>query len=62
MEVDKLLVKLNFTKEAEKSIFGHDLDSGGELENLDDEMCKSFVQNCYKPSSDQKGVIVSTMD
>ena len=40
--VAELLLKLRFTEEAAKSIVGDGLDSGEELEHLDDYMCNIF--------------------
>ena len=57
----KLLVKLKFTEEASKSIVGNIIDSREELENLDDDMCKSFLQSCRNPGDEQKGVAIYTM-
>ena len=61
MKLAELLVKLKFIEESAKSVVVNGLDSGEELEDLADYMCKIFVQNCRKPSSDQKEVVVSTM-
>ena len=61
LKVAKLLVKFRFTEEAWKSIVGSGVNSKEELEKLDDDMCKIFVQNFRKPGSDQKGVVVSMM-
>ena len=57
----KILVKLKFSEESTKSIVGYGINSGEEIEHLDDDMCKSFPQNFHKPGADQKGVVVSTM-
>ena len=61
LKVVKLLAKLNFTEEDAKSIVGDGFDSREELENLDDNMCKSFIQNCRKPVADHKVVVTSNM-
>ena len=57
----ELLVKLRFTEEAAKSIIVIGLDSGEELDHLDDNMRNSLSQNCRKPGADQNIVVVSTM-
>ena len=57
----ELLVKLRFTEEAAKYIIVIGLDSGEELDHLDDNMGNSLSQNCRKPGADQNIVVVSTM-
>ena len=61
-KLSELLVKLRFAEEAANSIVVDGLNSGEELEHLDDDMCNIFFQNFRKPGSDQKGVVVSMMD
>ena len=61
MKVAKLLVKLKFKEESTNSIIGNGLDSGEELQHLDDNMCKSFIQNFHKSGAVQDGVVLSTM-
>ena len=45
----ELLVKLRFTEEAAKSIVGIGLDSGEELDHLDDNMRNSFSKTAASP-------------
>ena len=57
----EILAKSKFTEEAAKSIVGDGINRGEDLEHLDYDMFKSFVQNFCKPSYIQDGVVVSTM-
>ena len=49
LKVSELLVKLGYTEKSAKSIFGNSLDSGEKIENLDEDMCKSFSKTTTSP-------------
>ena len=59
--VSELFMKMKIIEEAAKSIVCYGLNMGEDFDDLYDDMCKSFVQNCRNPSTDQKGMVVSTM-
>ena len=61
-KVAKILAKLKFTQEAAKSIVGDGLNIGEELEQLDDNICKIFLQNYCNPSAGQYRVVISMVD